>query len=125
MDNVVFMAIEGHKKLTDDTWITDSGATCHIRNNMEGMFDIENVHKSVKIGTGKETCATKFGKFHGEVKTTPEGKKEINLSRVQYIPRFYMKLFSITSSMKNEAKLTSKGMKLTVKKSPVKLKFKK
>jgi len=44
MDNVVFMAIEGHKKkLTVDTWITDLGATCHITTSMEGMFDIEDV----------------------------------------------------------------------------------
>jgi len=44
MDNVVFMAVEGHKKkLTEDTWIADLGATCHITNSMEGMFDIEDV----------------------------------------------------------------------------------
>ncbi len=64
MDNVVFMAVEGHrKKLTEDTWIADSGATCHITNSMEGMFDIEDVRESIKIGTSEETYATKCGKF--------------------------------------------------------------
>jgi len=54
-----------------------------------------------------------------------EGEKEIVLSGVHYVPGFYVKLFSLTSAMKNGAKLISEGMKLTVKNSPVKLKFKK
>ncbi len=56
---------------------------------------------------------------------TPEGKKEIILSDVCYVPGFYVKLFSLTSAMKNGAKLTSKGMKLTVENGPVKLEFEK
>ena len=64
MDNMVFMAMEDHtKKLTEDAWIADSGAMCHITNSMKGMFDIEDVQECIKIGTGKETYATKCGKF--------------------------------------------------------------
>ena len=58
-DNMVFMAIEGHKKLTNDTWITDSGATCHITNSLDGMFDTKSIQESIKIGTGKEAYTTK------------------------------------------------------------------
>jgi len=123
-DNMVFMAVEDHKKMTNDTWVTDSGATCHITNSLEGMFDTESIWESIKIGTGKETYATKCGKYCGEI-MTPEGKKEIVLSGVCYIPGFYVKLFSLMSAMKNGAKLISKGMKLTVENGPVMLKFKK
>jgi len=122
MDNVVFMAVEGHKMLTDDTWVTDSGATCHITNSLEGLYDTKSIRESVKIGTGEETYATKCGTFSGEI-ITPEGKKEIVISGVRYIPGFYMKLFSITSAMKNGAKIISEGMKLTVKNGPVKVEF--
>ncbi len=122
MDNVVFMAIEGHKKLTDDTRIADSGATCHITNDMKGMFDIKDVHESIKIGTGEETYATKCGKFRGEV-TMPEGMKEVIISGMRYVPGFYVKLFSITSAMKKGAKITSEGMQLTVENGPMKLVF--
>jgi len=52
-----------HKKLTDDTWIADAGAICHITNNLEGMLDIKSICESVKIGTGEDTYATKCEKF--------------------------------------------------------------
>jgi len=113
MDNMVFMAVEGHMNLTEDTWIADSGATCHITTDMKGMFDIQDVHKSIKTGTREENYATKCGKFQGEV-TMPEGKKEVIISGVRYVPGFYVKLFSITSAMKKRAKITSEGMQLTV-----------
>jgi len=79
--NVVFMAIEGHKKLTDDTWIADSGATCHIMNSLDRMFDIKCIQENVKIGMGEETYATNCGKYHGKIQMS-EGKKEIILSEV-------------------------------------------
>jgi len=123
-DNIVFMAVEGHKKLTNDTWVTDSGATCHITNSLDGMFDIKSVHESVKIGMGEETYATKCGKYCGEV-MTPGGKKEVIFSGVRYIPGFYVELFSVTSAMKNGAKIASKGMQLMVENGPMKLIFQK
>jgi len=46
---------------------------------MEGMFNIDNVHESIKFGTSKETYATKCGKFQGEV-TMLEGKTEVVIS---------------------------------------------
>jgi len=124
MDNVVFMAVEGHKKLTDDTWVTDSGATCHITNSLEGLYDMKNMCESVKIGTREETYATKCGTFCGEI-IMPEGKKEIVISGVHYIPSLYVKLFSITSAMKNRARIISEGMRLMIENCPIKLAFEK
>jgi len=121
-NNIVFMAIEGHMKLTDNTWIADSGATCHITNLLSGMFDTKCIKESIKIGTGEETYATKCGKHCREI-MTPEGKKEVILTSVCYVPGFYVKLFSLMAVMKNGAKLVSKGMNLTVENGPVKLEF--
>ncbi len=123
-DNVVFMAVEDHRKMTNNIWVADSGATCHIMDSSEGLFDTESIWESIKIGTSKETYATKCGKYCGEI-MMPEGKKEIVLSSVCYVPGFYVKLFSLMSAMKNGAKLISEGMKLMVENGPVKLKFKK
>ena len=40
-DNVAFMGLEEEsKKLMEDTWIADSGATCHITQLLEGLYDL-------------------------------------------------------------------------------------
>jgi len=51
-----------------------------------------------------------------------EGKTEVVISGMRYVPGFYIKLFSITSAMKG-AKIISEGMQLTVKNGPTKLTF--
>ena len=109
-------------KLTENTWIADSGATCHITNSLEGMFDLQEVHECIKIGTGEETYATKCGKLKAEV-MTQEGIQHITLQEVRYIPGFYVKLFSLTSALKNGAKITSEGLKMIVANGPIKLEF--
>jgi len=33
-------------------------------NLLEGMFNVQEIKESIRIGTGEETYATKYGKFH-------------------------------------------------------------
>jgi len=124
-NNMVFMAVENSPKskvLTEHTWIADSGATCHITNLLEGMFDVCDIKESVTIGTGRVTYATKCGKCCGKFHT-PEGKREVILSEVRYVPGFYVKLFSVTRAMKNGARAISEGTRMTVGNGPIKLVF--
>ncbi len=123
-NNMVFMTVENESKvLTKHTWIADSGATCHFTNLVEGMFDVHDINESVTIGTGRVTYATKCGKFCGEFHI-PEGKREVILSEVHYVPGFYMKLFSVTRAMKNGARAISEGTRMTIENGPNKLIFK-
>jgi hypothetical protein len=43
-------------------WLADSGASCHMTFNEEGMFDCRDVHSPIKIGNGKSMVATKIGR---------------------------------------------------------------
>ena len=40
--------------------------------------------------------------------------EEFTLKSVKYIPGFYVKLFSLTSAMRNGAKFVSEGMKMVL-----------
>ena len=45
-----------------NTWIGDLGASCHITNNDDGMYDIININKSIQ-GSSGIMLATKKGKL--------------------------------------------------------------
>ena len=63
-DNLAFMTVEEDpKKLTEDTWIADSGTMCHITNSLEGLYDLKDINERVKLGNGNKVVATKCGKL--------------------------------------------------------------
>ena len=43
-----------------NTWIADSGASCHMTNSDEDLTDVKMIDEFVKIGNGKEMRATKI-----------------------------------------------------------------
>jgi hypothetical protein len=50
------------KKITKNTFLGDTGASTHMGNNDEGMFDVTVISSPVKIGNGVVLTATKIGK---------------------------------------------------------------
>jgi hypothetical protein len=53
---------------TRDTWLADSGASCHMGNSDEGMFDITSIDEPITLGNGKSLRATKVGKLRRMVR---------------------------------------------------------
>ena len=51
---------------TKNTWIGDSGASCHITNNNTGLYDITDIDKSIQ-GSSSLIHATKKGKLRVKV----------------------------------------------------------
>ena len=49
-----------------NTWIADSGASCHMTNSDEDLTDVKLIDEFVKIGNGKEMRATKIGHVNGK-----------------------------------------------------------
>jgi hypothetical protein len=49
-------------------WIGDSGATCHMSNQLNVMFDIEEIDQALILGDGRKLKATKEGKIQVLVK---------------------------------------------------------
>ena len=47
--------------MNEKTWLADSGASSHMTNNNEGMFNIEVVNSIITIGDGKVMKSTMAG----------------------------------------------------------------
>ena len=60
--NSVLMAIGAvSKKLMEDTWVADSGATCHVTNKLKGLYNVESIKEPITIGDGSKVYATMCG----------------------------------------------------------------
>jgi hypothetical protein len=45
-------------KITATTWLGDTGASCHLTNSNDRMFDVQIIKSPVKIGSSKSMTAT-------------------------------------------------------------------
>ena len=68
----VLMVSEGVLANIDDAlmkngtlWIADSGATSHMTNSLEGLFDVQDSTSGYKLGNGKLISSVKTGKLRG------------------------------------------------------------
>ena len=109
-----------------NTWVGDTGATSHMTNNDEGMFNCRASDSKVYIGDGKGLDIKKQGDLH--VSTRVDGKwTEFTMKNVLYVPELNTSLFSITQAIQNGYKLNSendgKHTKLVLSKSKFKLEF--
>ena len=91
---------------TEDTIFGDSGSSCHIRNTMEGMFDIENIDEQIG-DVGNNIRVTRKGKLKAEVVQADGSKTTKTLSPVKYSKNAKEKLLSLTTEMTAGAKLSS------------------
>jgi hypothetical protein len=76
-------------------WIGDSGATCHMANQLDGMFDIEEIDQAIILGDGKKLKTTKKGKIQVLVKDTSGKDIFFTLEEVKYLEGLWRKLFSL------------------------------
>jgi len=120
-DGVVLMASDA--KADCYTWIADSGATSHMTNDDKGMYDWKEICQPVRVGNGNEVTAKKIGKLDMVVQNQDGTKTKVTLTNVQYVPAFWIKLFSLTAAMANGCDIFSEGMKIIVSKDNVKIQF--
>jgi len=98
--HAVFVTTEGKAKtLTDATWIADSGATCHVTNDKDGMYDTSTIYKAITIGNGETVQGTLNGKIDMRFDSAEGTSTTITLTNVKFIPCFWGKLFSLTCAM--------------------------
>ena len=104
-------------------WIADSAATSHITNSDYGMYDCKMVNLPVTVGDGSEVTATKIGNLDLQVHYKDGKTAKVTLTGVQYVPKFYIKLFSLTAAMSKGFDISSEGMTMMVKKGNTKISF--
>jgi len=117
------MTVEEDLQPCEDIWIADSGASTHIVNSEEGLYETKSICEPVKIRDGKLVYATKIGRLKVFYETYDGEKKEFVLENVQYIPGFWINLFSLTAAMSKGCTISNEERMIVVTKKELKLKF--
>jgi hypothetical protein len=99
-----------HKKL----WPADSGTSCHMTFNEDGMFDCREVSSHIKIGNSQTAMATKIGKKRVQVVSQDGTVREFVLEECKLILDFWVNLFSLMKSMRKGWNLTNKGLRFVL-----------
>ena len=84
---------------SENTWIGDSGASCHMTNSDLGMFDWKRIDEEITIGNGRPMKATKVGSIRLETIQKNGSMRSFMMTNVKYIPELYCKLFSLTTAL--------------------------
>ena len=84
--------------LTKNTWISDSGASCHITNDEKGMFDVTKINESIQ-GSSSTMSATKKGKLWVTVRQVNRLGQVNTLWPVKFCPSAGANLFSISCKL--------------------------
>jgi hypothetical protein len=114
---------ESKDKITDTTWLGDTGASCHLTNSDEGMFDVQVIKSPVKIGSGKSMTATKTRKKQMTVIPKDGSMQVILLTEVKYVPELWVNLFSIGKALQNGFNIGNKGIHIFLRKGNTKIVF--
>ena len=122
-DNCAFNMDVVSNKFTNNVWVGDRGALCHMRSSLRGMCNLEPGSKGIKMGSRKVLKIVKIGKFKGKIIQKDGSTKIVVLNKVYFVPDMYCNLFSITS-MDNGFSLTGrKDSFLTLQKKDFVIKF--
>ena len=122
-NEVSFMAINQSTEKKVDLWIGDTGASTHMKNTIDGLFDLRNEETIVKIGNGEGLKSTTVGTLRAIVEQTDGTKIDVTLKNVAYVPELATNLFSITKAMENGFKVSSTGNILRLSKGTKMVKF--
>ena len=95
-------------KLTNNIWIGDTGASCHMRTSLDGMYDTVPGSGGIKVGRGKILKIVKVRKFKDKIKQKDSSLKVIVLNEVHFVPDMYCDLFSITAAMDEGFRLSGR-----------------
>ena len=121
-EEIVLTAGQPKNKNTN-VWIGDSGATCHMRSDTIGMYEMKEVNQEIRIGDGKGLQAKKIGKWKGYIEQVDGTTRKVILDEVVFVPGLCVNLFSLTKAMKNGYKIGNDEKVITLTKNNTEIKF--
>ena len=89
-----------------NTWIGDSGASCHITNNDTGLYDVMDINESIQ-GSSGIMPATKKGKLQVKVRQVNGTEQVHTLWPAKFCPNAGANLFSLTCKLLQGNKIAS------------------
>ena len=109
--------------LTKNTWIRYTGASCHMTNLADGMFETTYINGQVKVENSTKMNATKIGKWSGVIYQKDGTKKNIVLDKVKLGPELWTNLFSIGTLLKKQWNLSNEEPIISLSKNNFNLSF--
>ena len=104
-------------EISEDVWIADSGASSHITNTLQGMYNQCKILSKVKIASGEYIDANIIVDMSGIAIQKDGTKKDITLCNIKYVPCLFCKLISLTTIMNRGFKMTGNGQLITIEKA--------
>ena len=111
-------------KPSPHTFLADSGASGHMINDDDGMYDVKPVKINITIGDGKQLTCTKIGNKKYTVKGR-EKDEVIVLKDVMFVPGLYVNLFSIGRALQHGWSLGNQGKVIFITKDRNTIRFNK
>ena len=120
----VFMAREeGYKQFDKSTFIADTGASTHMVNSDEGMFECKDIVEPIVLCNGKKMMATKIGKIRMTALQVDGSTADVVLQGVKYVPGLDMNLFSVMRSLDQGWKISNDKTHMMLHKNKITIKF--
>ena len=88
------------------TWIGDTGASCHVTNLADGMFETTDINEQVKVVNSTKMTATKIGKWRGVIDQKDGTKKNIVLDKVKLVKNGIYQTTGLLYHCQNNFKLS-------------------
>jgi hypothetical protein len=95
-------------------WIGDTGASCHMTNSLDGMFNLKSVTSAVQVGTGSTISCTQISDKRVMICQKDGRCTFVVLKNVKYLPNFFTNLLSITTLLKNGWLISNVGVLITL-----------
>ena len=107
---------ENTSKISNNFWLGDTGASCHMCNDDTHMYDYKLIKSEVQVGNGNLVNAEKIGKLKVNVKQQNGTHKCITIEDCKYVPGLTTNLFSILKALSNKWDISNNGVKIKLKK---------
>ena len=104
-------------------WLGDSGASVHVTNDSNSMFDCCRIHLYLKISNGKHLHANMIGKKKVSIVQANGSTLDLILHDCMYIPDICINLFSITKALSEGWKLSNHGLQMVLSRANQNIEF--
>jgi hypothetical protein len=100
-----------------DLWIAATRVSCHMTCNDIGMCNCIDINEDIKVGDGKYIKqAIKMGSKRVSVLQPNNVIKHFVINDVKYVPKLWVNLFSITSTLCCGWNLSNEGIIMSINK---------
>ena len=104
-------------------WVADTGASTHMGNCDEGMFDTRDIDDDVRVGNGAGLKATKIGKKRVTIKQHNGDHLNVILTDYKFVPGLCENLLSILKLIDSGWNIGNNGGEMFVEKGLAKIRF--